>query len=656
MKNIINLILLFLVATTAYALTDLQKQDMERPNLVSNPGFEAGKGSYILYNDGAAALPVDGTGGTPNVTLTLNSSSPIAGSRDIILTKDAANRQGQGFAKQITIPSGYQGKTVEITQECKSSAAYADGDVIMSAYDITNSALVSVIQPTVYAWTGPGSLTFRSMMQIPATSASMRLIWHIATTNASAWTLECDSVRVGLPTVTNVSPVTGSVAWTPTGSWTTNVTYSGQKYRIADRGYYEVLVQTSGATDAASLTINLPAGEVIDSTKVKLNSAGTAIDLGECHILDSGTANYFGRIGYNNTTSVVVNAENSSGTYGTMGTIYNNVPMTWANNDGIVCRFNVPIVGWSGNAVVGQDASTSVIGATVARMSSTQTVTAGTPLEVIFNTTVTDQNSICNTTNGRCTAPISGLYTACYLLELTTGGSAPSDMSAYMLVNGTGNFQGYWATNAILSSKYYPVSQCQNIYLNQGQYVSVWVNSTGQNITVDKSANGYVTQFSLTRMSGPPGAVTIGDFVGARYSTNAGNTPTSGGTSIVDFEDKDFDSHGIVTTGASWKFTANKSMKVSVKAAIAFGNGAWVATNWAELYIYKNGFLVSLLDHQTIQANFTDSPSVSLKGSDDVTMNQGDYIDIRVAYSRTAGNLALSADGTRNRVSITEVK
>ena len=60
-------------------------------------------------------FPGIGSGGSPGVTLTLNSLNPLMGDMDLRLTKDSTNRQGEGFAVDFTIANRHQSKILQIT-------------------------------------------------------------------------------------------------------------------------------------------------------------------------------------------------------------------------------------------------------------------------------------------------------------------------------------------------------------------------------------------------------------------------------------------------------------------------------------------------------------------------------------------------------------
>ena len=140
---------------------------------------------------------------------------------------------------------------------------------------------------------------------------------------------------------------TEPTAFTPTGSWSSNTTYSGTWFRTKNGTLkIEGKVAVSGAPTATSLSINLPFGLAIDT--VKLGGTDNR-ELGRSTILDSGSTYYQGRVQYNNTTSVslVADSKFSSNNYSEYMAVSNSAPMTWANGDYVTFSFEVPIVGWS---------------------------------------------------------------------------------------------------------------------------------------------------------------------------------------------------------------------------------------------------------------------------------------------------------------------
>jgi len=140
----------------------------------------------------------------------------------------------------------------------------------------------------------------------------------------------------------------------------------------------------------------------------------------------------------------------------------------------------------------------------------------------------------------------------------------------------------------------------------------------------------------------------------ARYTTNAGQSIANATTTIVDFEDVTFDPSSAVTVGAAWKFTCptGKAGIYHVEADATFASVAWAAGNVAQLFLYKNNALYSVLRRKTLEGAITFYNNVH--GSDTVSLAVGDYIDIRTSQN-TGGAVALHTDGLNNHVAISRI-
>lgn len=140
----------------------------------------------------------------------------------------------------------------------------------------------------------------------------------------------------------------GWTSFTPTGSWTSNVTYSGQYRRVGDTMECWVKIVLSGAPDNISLTLTLPNSLTMDTTKLPLTTASVSTWLGNGTAWDNGTNQYYLNVAYNSSTSVVVQAMAKSGTYvGDFTSLSQTVPHTWASTDQVNVKFSLPISGWS---------------------------------------------------------------------------------------------------------------------------------------------------------------------------------------------------------------------------------------------------------------------------------------------------------------------
>lgn len=185
-------------------------------NYISNFDAEGGNTTgWATYADAAGATPVDGTGGSANITFTNQNSVVLRGTRTFKITKDAANRQGQGASYDFTIKEQDISKKLKIQFDFKTDedAAYASGYLAVYIYDITNSTLITPVDTSISRGTNIFQTSFNS-----TTSTSYRLIFHIATTNASAWDAYIDNVIVGPGMTSQGAALGGWESYTPSNT------------------------------------------------------------------------------------------------------------------------------------------------------------------------------------------------------------------------------------------------------------------------------------------------------------------------------------------------------------------------------------------------------------------------------------------------------
>jgi len=614
--------------------------------------------NYITYNDGTAITgwatyadtagtsPVDGTGGSANVTFATSTNSDLRETTNFLFTHDAANRQGQGFSYDFTIDAADQAKMLQIRFDyLVASGTYADGDLTVWVYDKTNYKL---IQPDRYKILNAiGSQPWLGEFQAAADSTSYRVIFHVSTDTATAYTMRFDAFSVGPQTARAYgTPVTDWVSYTPTGSWTSNTTYTGKWRRVGDSMQIMMKVALSGAPTAASLTLGLPSGYSIETTKINSTTAGENA-FGIARGYDSGVTGYTGAVFYYSTTTVAIHGNNT-------GTWSNTVPFSWNAADEIDIKFEVPITGWSSNTIMSSDAATNVVAARAYRgTNQTGFNPNNSYVKVNIDTVSKDTNGLFDTANSKYVVGISGWYT----------------ISANVFIAGTNVLNNLYVPSIYkngsqlsigqgsypLANNSIPLNIVDTVYLNAGDYIEIYVYGAGNNsvntLTISSGANN--TYFSIAKVSGPA-QIAASETVAARYTGPASTQSiASGGTpTIVDFSTKSYDSFGAVTTGASWKFTAPISGTYSVKGAVFFDAQSWTANNGVKCLIYKNGsWIIEIFNNTPTTGTYYPG---SLVIADEIKLLAGDYIDIRCAHNEgTAKNLMASS--IHNYISIEKV-
>jgi len=135
--------------------------------------------------------------------------------------------------------------------------------------------------------------------------------------------------------------------FTPGGSWSTNVTWTGRWRRVGDTMEVDAAATFSGAQQNTVISSSLPVTNTIDTTKLATSGGSNQI-LGHGNIIDAtGPTIIAVRVLYNTTASVTLYYEGVSGANNILSPISGNtVPFTWASGDTISFRYAVPIVGW----------------------------------------------------------------------------------------------------------------------------------------------------------------------------------------------------------------------------------------------------------------------------------------------------------------------
>ena len=173
-------------------------------NLITAGDAEASVSSiFVPYADAASATPTDGTGGSPTVTTSLSSSSPLFGLQSFLLTKPASNVQGQGWAIPFNVAPSHQSglcevefDTMVVSGTFSPGTSGSNGDVNVYIYDVTNSTLITPRSIKISSASTTVVNRFKCMFKTSATGSSYRLILHQATTSTNAFVLKIDNVKV----------------------------------------------------------------------------------------------------------------------------------------------------------------------------------------------------------------------------------------------------------------------------------------------------------------------------------------------------------------------------------------------------------------------------------------------------------------------------
>lgn len=617
-----------------------------KKNYVTNWNAEGGVSTgWSTYADAAGTQPVDCTGGSPNSTWAASASSAIHDSNNFLATLNTgATRQGEGVSYAFTTDSGDSPAMMSIRFYYKVAGgtfaagndadrtSTGDSDFTVWIYDVTNGTLIQPFTYRLYSNSTTVAEPFVSNFQTNSNSTSYRLCIHKGTSTSvsgTAITVRFDDFEISRSNIALNTPISDWVSYTPSATNFGNGTTTGYWRRVGDSMQLSIRGLVGSSAPTGTILFSLPSGYTFDSTKyVSTPNVGNAIGAGSsAQYTGSATTNGTNQFQiYQNAVSAPWNATN---------------PVTWVSGNFITLDAQAPIQGWSSSTQVsdGWDARQIVfVGKNTA---STSIATTGTYVPF-----TSQKDSTASWSTDTFTCPSAGDY------EVKAGlhGSSTSNYF-YAQVDKNGTLYARILQNESrgdrLASGSVIVYNCA-----AGDTIKLKAYSDTSSQTLNASADlNFIT---ISKLSSPQ-TVSITEVVAARYTTAAGQSISNGATSIIDFATKDYDTHGAVTTGASWKFTAPIAGLYSVKALVRYANSlAWSSGSYVSALLYKNGSSFSTQD-TLFQATVTPAQGPAASLSDSVWLNAGDYIDLRTSHGESSAR-ALVAASTLVRITIERIK
>ena len=610
--------------------------------LTANPNAEVDTTGWATYADAAQATPVNGTGGSPTVTWTRSTSSPLRGVGSFLFTKDAANRQGEGVSYDFTIDSADQAEVLSISFDyAVNSGTYATGDMAIYIYDVTNGV---VIQPAGYTIeniiTGLGEPKNGVTFQTAVNSTSYRLILHVASTSASAYTVKFDNFVVGPQSSVSAPAVTDWTTFTPTGAFASNVTYTGRWRRVGDSMEVEASLAFSGTTTASGFSLNMPSGFSIDSSKLSSTTSRVAA-LGSAMSRDAGVANYVMGVYYQSVTSVEVWYDGSTN----LGQVNNTTPYTFNSGDFLSIHFVAPITGWSSNVQMSSNSDTRVV---ACRVNLTTAQTGVTSKIIPFNITDFDTHGMHNG-SGRITAPVPGFYRVSgWTIVSALDGTTNTSLQVYK--NGVSQDQVFGARLTGGATTDGTLSVVDVIQCNAGDYLELFVQGDA---SFDISSVGTRTAMAVERLTGPS-QIAASETVACKYTSSTTSMGTS--ATVLVQPTKVYDTHNAYNTS-----TGAFSCPIAGKYRVT---GYYESTAGASATVVNNGCLLHARKNAAGEAKQVDifvyqvtgvSLNVSLGGSCTFDCVAGDTLDIAAFRSSNVGANAAGGNADRNWICIERV-
>jgi hypothetical protein len=614
-------------------------------NFISNGDAEANTLGWATYADAAAPRPVDGTGGSASITWTRSTSSPLEGQGSFLFTKDAVNRQGQGASYNFPIDQAYKARvlTIKMDYQVVSGTFVAgtnttDSDLIVYMYDVTNSQLIEPSSIKFLSNSTSLSDQFEASFQTSATGSNFRLIIHCASTSASAYVVKFDNIQVSPSEYVYGTPITDWTSYTPTGSFTTNTTYSGFWRRVGKNLEAKIRMSFAGATNATTLSsITLPSGLSIDTAIVASSNAY----IGSGVLVDTTVNGYPLTVLPNGTGAVVPLVHNASTTYALTNNITNTAPFSIGSGDFIDFDFSVPIVGWSSSVQTSDQTDTRVVAEGLTTAAGQAVANTATALINLNSLVFSTHGGSDFTVGKRINIIVPGYYDLKGQVSLASTGAGRIIVNIKR--NGSFIFQ---ALTAGISGVNESSLATGIIFLNSGDYIELeTINETGATATV---VNGSGSTFLYaTRISGPS-AIAASESVNMRATQSSGQSiPNSTLTTVV-FNNKSYDSHNAYNSGTG-EFRAPISGIYRVSASIMGSFSAGTST--LDSYIYVNGILTSLQPF-TIQATLSANWPWFI--NDELRLNAGDVVTYRVTQN-TGSSRTLSTAPEYNRLTISRI-
>lgn len=631
---------------------------------------EKNTAGWATYKDAAQSFPEDGTGGSPTVTWTLTTSSPLRDSASFLFTQPASNTQGEGASYDFSIDRADRYSVLRISFEYEVASGtfdYGDGtvadpsDLRVFIYDVTNALLTETTQTLL-----DGSGKFLSEFQA-SDSQSYRLILHKATTTATAFTFKADNFSVGPREIARGPLVTDWVSYTPSfigtsnGVAWTNSTVSGKWRRDGDSIELQLLAEFSGlpAGGTGSFEFELPSGLSIDTSKITSASSARTV-VGSSQLYDTSTVFQEGSALYNSANSGGVTAW----VHGASNQVGPTIPVTIASGDKLAIMAKVPVSGWASNTVTSSDSGTRVVAAKSYNNAGTAVINSSDRF-MDFPTAVFDKTaSVAGAGSGfqtvytsgwRYIFPESGIYDIDLYYAQQASSTASTRTRVYACINGAEVASLIEDTNPdVTSGNEYTYSGATSLEVTAGQALSIALFKAGATMALSASGAARCPRISISKRQNPQ-TIALADSVAASYTSNSGQSIPNNAVTIVDFEDKDYDTFNAVTTGASWKFTAPMAGVYSFKVAVTFDSATgWDIGEIEELLLYKNGSLVRELDLNEMLTSDSSASATfqkGLRGSADLKLVAGDYIDIRT-YQTSGTAKTLYANTNNNFISI----
>ncbi len=514
-------------------------------NHITNTRATTDTTGYSTYADAAATTPADGTGGSPNITFTRNTTNPLRDGGDFKIAKDAANRQGQGVSNDFTIDIADKARKMIISFDYDASDSdYADGDIKIFIYDVTNTSLIRVNGEDLKGGKGKHYAQF----QTASNSISYRLIFHISSTNAAAYDVFLDEISVGPQTISHGTIVTDWESYTPTFNGNTFDNINFQFRRVGDSIEVKGYAQNNGAPGSNNAAFSLPSGLVIDTAKVgasRKNVLGFGFRLDD----SGGYSDPPGITAYYNSSSdsklFIASGDQATAQMNQLG--WDSI--LTGDNDAFAISAFVPIAGYSSNAKISEDFSGADVKAN-ADLSSAVTISevAGTQTDIVFNSEEIDSSASYNNSTGVFTVPESGRYLITAQIDTTAHNDWAEGDFLKIGVEKNASGRHYERIVEVQEAPHQTLILAPNLSVAddfvKGDALNVYIDAQYSGSGTLQASGGY---FSITKLATAQTQLE-NETVACKAFVNADYTHSDANTNTIQYNATDFDTHAAFNT------------------------------------------------------------------------------------------------------------
>lgn len=573
-----------------------------RNYITNGTALENTAGWVVSKNTVAAARPDSGfvTSAT-NITFTRTTSSPLSGDASFLITKDAANRQGEQVYIPFTIDSADQAKMMTLSfdyQVASGTFVFSDGkttdsDVIAYVYDVTNATF---IEPIGFRFTNNSNA--KMSFQTASNSTSYRLLLHVATTSASAYTLKVDNICLTRQVLASDSLITDWKSYSPSinGATTSGMVFNYS--RVGQMLFVEGAVILS-TVSASQFRISLPGSLLIDSSVSSTTLVGSMIR-------DATFSSTFNLLGLGG-NSYVTGSYNSGGAF-----VSDNTSNLFSAGATISVSFQVPIQGWATNTSVLSSGEGRVVAASITHTSNLS-VTGGSA--IVPTSVLKDTHSAYNTSTGQYTCPVAGIY------RVVAGGITSTGQRTLKIYKNGSYHMAIVSVNtsAVLGGEY-------QVDCKAGDVLTVVPDSSD---TLIYSATNYQMYLSFERISGPE-QVQAGEIVVASYTPSADQSVPNNTDTKITYNTKSIDTHGAFDTTNN-RYIVPASGIYEISGAVTWYMSSSVRNTDMNVQLWKNGSLYK----KTYKAFGYSSDVVYTSYEYFVELKAGEYVEIYVNQTST---------------------